>query len=114
TLPVIGVVDSERANHIMDRLLTEVTRVRARYAILDLTGVDEIDTGTADYVLQIVRAVKLLGAKSLLCGLQPAVARTLSDLGVDMSALLAHRNLQGALQSCIRALADGARSPRSS
>lgn len=114
TLPVIGIVDSERANHIMDRLLAEVTRVRARYAILDLTGVDDIDTGTADHLLQIVRAVKLLGATGLLCGLQPAVAHTLSDLGVDMSPLLAHRNLQEALQRCIRDLNLPARNTRSS
>lgn len=109
TLPVIGNVDAERANHIMERLLGEVGRVRARFAVLDLTGVEEIDPATAEHLLRIVRAVNLLGARGLLCGLQPAVARSLTELDVDVSPLLTHRNLQEALKYCIRELERPAR-----
>ncbi len=105
TLPLIGTIDNERATQIMERLLGEVVTTRARYAILDLTGVDEIDTHTADQLLRIVRAVNLLGARGLLCGLRPAVAQALTDLGVDVSPLVTHRNLKEALQRCIAELA---------
>ncbi len=104
TLPVIGNVDTERADQIMERLLSEVVHTRARFAILDLTGVDEIDIGTADHLIRIVRAVGLLGARGLLCGLQPAVASALTEIGVDVSPLTAYRNLKEALQRCIRVL----------
>lgn len=104
TLPVVGALDPDRATHIMDRLLSEVSRVNARFAILDLTGVDSIDTTTADQVLRLTRAVRLLGARGLLCGVKPAIAQTLTELGVDMSSMVTYRNLQEALRGCLRAL----------
>ncbi len=104
TLPVIGVVTVERATQMMERLLEAITRLRVRYAILDLTGVEEIDTTTADQLLRITHAVNLLGAQVLLCGLTPFVADTLSSLQVDLSRQWTCRNLQEALQRCLRAL----------
>lgn len=104
TLPLIGVVDAQRAAQIMDRLLAEVVRVGARFAILDLTGVEAVDTTTADQLLRISRAVNLLGATALLCGLTPPLAQTLTALGVEISPYRTHRNLQQALRACIREL----------
>lgn len=107
TLPLIGVVDAERAAQIMDRLLAEVVRVGARFAILDLTGVETVDTTTADQLLRISRAVSLLGATALLCGVTSPVAQSLIALGVEISPFRTHRNLQQALRACIRELSRG-------
>ncbi|WP_434418780.1 STAS domain-containing protein [Nannocystis pusilla] len=104
TLPVVGALDPERATQIMDRLLHEVSKLGARFAILDLTGVDAIDTTTADQILRITRAVSLLGARSLLCGVQPGIAQTLTELGVEMAGLHVYRNLQEALRGCLGSL----------
>ncbi len=103
-LPVIGAIDAERAAQMMDRLLTAVVNSRARCAILDLTGVDGIDMTTAEQLLCMTRGVGLLGARARLCGVTPAVAQTLSELGVDMSPILAFSNLQAALADCLREL----------
>lgn len=102
TLPLIGTIDAERAAQIMDSLLAEVVRVGARYAILDLTGVVAVDMTTADQLVRITRAVALLGAEALLCGLTPLVAQALTDLGVDLTPFRTHRNLQEALRACLR------------
>lgn len=102
TLPLVGAVNSERASEIMDRLLAEVVRLRVRYAILDMTGVDSVDTTTAEQLYRIIRAVGLLGGQVRLSGLNPAIAQTMTNLGVDISPFIAHRNLQDALQACLR------------
>ncbi|AKT36103.1 PAS domain-containing protein [Chondromyces crocatus] len=102
TLPLIGSIDPDRAAQIMDRLLDEVVRVGARFAILDLTGVDTVDTMTADQLFRITRAVDLLGARALFCGLTPPVAQSMTALGLDMAGFVTYRNLQEALQACLR------------
>ncbi|HEY0135004.1 MAG TPA: STAS domain-containing protein, partial [Nannocystis sp.] len=101
TLPLIGTFDTDRATEIMERLLSEVTRLRARHAILDLTGIETVDTTTAEQLYRIIRAVGLLGARAVLSGLNPAIAQTLTELGVDTSRFVTYRNMQGALQACI-------------
>ncbi|MFZ6178674.1 STAS domain-containing protein [Nannocystis pusilla] len=103
TLPLLGTIDAARAAHIMERLLGEVTRTRARFAILDLTGVEALDETTADHLLRLVRAVDLLGARGVLCGLQPAVADALTSSGVELAGVVTYRNLHEALQRCLQA-----------
>lgn len=105
TLPLIGTFDTDRATEIMERLLSEVTRLRARHAILDLTGIETVDTTTAEQLYRIIRAVALLGARAVLSGLNPAIAQTLTDLGVDTTRFVTYRNMQGALQACLEAQA---------
>jgi rsbT co-antagonist protein RsbR len=100
-LPVVGVVDTQRSVQMSERLLNEVLARRARFVILDLTGVDVIDTSTADRLIKLARAVELLGAECLVSGIQPAVAETLIQLGVDFSRLNAQRNLKRALDLCL-------------
>lgn len=105
TLPLIGTFDTDRATEIMERLLSEVTRLRARHAILDLTGIETVDTTTAEQLYRIIGAVTLLGARAVLSGLNPAIAQTLTDLGVDTTRFVTYRNMQGALQACLEAQA---------
>lgn len=104
TVPIIGEIDPGRAAHLLENLLTEVLRTRARYAILDFTGVDVIDTSAVDHVFKIFRAVELLGAQCIMTGIKPAVAQAMISLGVDMSRVATVATLEDALQSCLRGL----------
>jgi sigma-B regulation protein RsbU (phosphoserine phosphatase) len=101
-LPIIGAVDIERGNEIMERLLVEVAARRARFVILDVTGVALLDTNTASCLRRMVNATELLGASCLLTGIRPAVAQALVSAGADMSALTTLPSLREGLRECIR------------
>lgn len=107
TLPMIGIVDSKRAARVMEDLLQSVVRSAARFAILDLTGVELVDTATASYLLQMVHAIRLLGAEGILTGIRPSVAQTVISLGVDLKGIPVHGTLRHGLAYCIRELGGG-------
>ncbi|WP_437669017.1 PAS domain S-box protein [Sorangium sp. So ce131] len=102
TLPMIGILDSSRTAEVMDTLLEAVVRTSARYAILDLTGVEMVDTKTASYLLDLVRAIRLLGAEGIVTGIRSNVAQTIVSLGIDLNSITTLSNLRAALQHCIR------------
>jgi rsbT co-antagonist protein RsbR len=108
TVPMVGLVDATRAADIMDDLLQAVTRTRARFAVLDLTGIDSLDTATASHLVRLISALKLLGAEGIVTGIHPSVARTMVELGVDLSAIPVHADLRSALKHCIARLAASA------
>jgi anti-anti-sigma regulatory factor/PAS domain-containing protein len=97
TLPMVGVVDSRRAARVMDDLLSSISRSQARFAILDLTGVDVVDTSTASHMLSIISAVRLLGAEGIITGIRPNVAQTVVSLGVDLSRVITLATLRDGL-----------------
>ncbi len=101
-LPVIGLVDTRRSADIMERMLAEIVNQQSQFVILDITGVDVVDTRTADYFIKVIRAAELLGAQCFLTGIQPAVAQTLVEIGVDLTSLKTLRNLQEGLKECLR------------
>lgn len=107
-LPVVGIVDTQRSVQMAERLLKEVMDRRAKYVIIDLTGVDIVDTSTADRLFKLSRAVSLLGSECVMTGIQPNVAQTLIDLGVEFGNMKTQRNLKRALDVYL------ARSARSS
>ncbi|WP_437718921.1 PAS domain S-box protein [Sorangium sp. So ce448] len=116
TLPMVGVVDSVRTSEVMDSLLDAISTKGARFAILDLTGVDAVDTKTASYLIDMVRAIRLLGAEGVITGIRSNVAQTMIALGVDLSGIITMGNLRAGLKLCIQrmnradaAAADGAR-----
>jgi rsbT co-antagonist protein RsbR len=119
-LPIIGVVDSRRSAQIMERLLDEIVRRQSRYVIIDVTGVEIIDTRTADYFTKLIKAVELLGARCRITGVRPAVAQALVDIGLDLGAVRASRSLKHALrdilqragQRLVRALPGGGQAGR--
>ena len=102
-LPVIGIVDSARAAQMMERLLEEIVQSGARFAILDLTGVDIVDTSTASYLLNLVRAASLLGSRCLVSGISPTVAQTMVHLEVGVEAFKTFGTLEDALRFAIGA-----------
>lgn len=105
-LPIIGAVDGARSAAIMERLLHEVVAKRCRFVILDVTGVDLIDTQTASHFLALARAVELLGARCVLTGVRPAVAQTLVGLDIDLGEITTLRNLKHGLRYCIKCSQD--------
>jgi rsbT co-antagonist protein RsbR len=103
-LPVIGTVDSARTADMMQSLLSAIVSEEARYAIVDLTGVEVVDTSTADHLIQLFRAAKVLGVEGVLCGIRPAVAQTVVALGLDLGTVRTTRSLRDALRWCIRSM----------
>jgi rsbT co-antagonist protein RsbR len=97
-VPIVGLLDSERASMLMEAVLREVASAGVRYAILDLTGVDTVDTASADHIIKVVRAVQLLGARPIVTGIQPTMASILSSLGVDLGQITTLRTLRDAIQ----------------
>ena len=101
-MPIIGVVDSRRTADMVQRLLGEVARTQASFVIIDLTGVEIVDTKTADHLMKLMRKVEVVGARCVLTGIRPAVAETLVDIGVDFGRLVTLRNLKHGLREALR------------
>jgi rsbT co-antagonist protein RsbR len=106
-LPVIGVVDSDRVQRMMVEVLDAVAGRLARWMILDLTGAQMPDATSAANLLQIVRAVELLGGRCVVSGIPPEVAQCLVEIGADLGAVPAFRTLQQALGHVRRVRAAG-------
>lgn len=97
-LPVIGIVDSQRSQQMMEALLNEVSKKGTRSVIIDITGVDTVDTKTADSFMKMVKASNLMGTKTIITGISPEVAQTLTQLGVDLTGIRTRRNLKEGLK----------------
>jgi anti-anti-sigma factor len=97
-VPLVGDLDSRRAANIQGRLLAEVAQQRARVVVLDVTGISVLDTAVAQQLMRTAQAVRLLGARTLLSGIRPDVARTLVELDVDFGNLLSVANIGEALE----------------
>jgi rsbT co-antagonist protein RsbR len=93
-LPLVGTIDARRATQILEATLDQIVVAQAEILILDITGVPFIDTGVANHILQMARAVTLLGAKCVLVGIGAEIAQTLVQLGVDLSSIATKANLQ--------------------
>jgi rsbT co-antagonist protein RsbR len=102
-MPLIGSIDSGRAERVMDTLLHGISASSARFAILDITGVPTVDTRVADTLLKAARGAQLLGAQVVLTGIRAEVARTLATLEADLTGLV----ICGTLQDGIRYAARG-------
>lgn len=99
-VPLVGSIDGDRAAIIMHGLLEAIAHKRARFAILDLTGVDTVDPSSAEHLVRIIHSVRLLGAQAIITGIRPPIARIMAELGVDLSRLHTLRSLQDALRYC--------------
>jgi len=93
-MPLVGAIDAARAAQVLETLLDGVGVHRAEIAILDITGLREIDAEVASGLVQAAQAAALLGAEVVLTGVRPAAARTLIDLGVDMRGIKTLSSLQ--------------------
>jgi rsbT co-antagonist protein RsbR len=96
-LPVIGVIDSQRARQLTEQLLDGIRAHRAKAVVIDLTGVPAVDSAVANHLLQTVRAAKLLGANAVVTGISTENAQTLTRIGVDLSGLVTTSDLQSGI-----------------
>lgn len=96
--PLIGHLDTRRINYIRQVLLDEVARQRVNMVVFDITGISSIDTAVARALYQMAQAVHLLGARPVLSGVRPAVAQTLTELGIDLNQFQIVRNLSQVLR----------------
>lgn len=101
-LPIIGALDSTRAQQLLATLLERTEATRARVVILDITGANMIDTHVANALLQAARAVGLLGARVIICGITPETAQVVVNLGIDLSSITTCGDLQAALTLALR------------
>jgi len=100
-LPLIGGLDSDRAQGMAERLLDRVSATRARVVVVDVTGVPTIDTVAGGFLIETFSAVKLLGTEVILTGLKPEIAHTLVKLGIDFRMVAIARDLEDALRQAI-------------
>lgn len=96
-MPLVGKLSERRASAAIEALLRAIRDIRASTVLLDLTGVPEIDVPVAHALLQTVRATSLLGCKSVLCGLAPALASTLVEIDVDLSRVTVYGTVRDGL-----------------
>lgn len=99
-----GSIDADRANDITERLLAEASRSHVRLAILDLTGVEILDTSTVNRLLRLLGSLRLLGVEGLISGVSPQIALTMVGLGIELASVRTHRSLREALNYCMVAL----------
>ena len=97
-MPLIGVIDSERAALLVTALLSAIEHHRARIVLMDVTGVPLVDTQVARVLLQAADAARLLGAEPILVGIRPELAQTIVGLGLDLSSLTTQADLQSGIR----------------
>jgi rsbT co-antagonist protein RsbR len=103
-LPIIGVLDSQRAGQLTEQLLTGIRRHRARVVVIDITGVANVDASVADHLVKTVDASRLMGASVIITGLSSNIAQTLVTIGVDLSKMNTIGDLQGGIEEAERLL----------
>src|SRR6516162_9126950 len=103
-LPIIGVIDAQRARQLTEQLLRAIRNNRARVVVIDITGVPSVDAQVANHLLQTVDATRLMGASVIVTGLSSEIALTLVTIGVDLSKINAVGDLQGGLEEAERVL----------
>src|SRR5213080_4266261 len=103
-LPIIGVIDPQRARQLTEQLLRGIRTNRAKVVVLDITGVPYIDSPVANHLVQTVEAARLLGATVIVTGLSPEIAQTLVNIGVDLGKMNTVGDLQGGIEEAERLL----------
>ncbi len=103
-LPIIGVIDPQRARQLTEQLLRGIRTNRARVVVIDITGVPVMDANVANNLVQTVEATRLLGATVIITGLSPEIAQTLVTIGVDLGKMNTVGDLQGGIEEAERLL----------
>ncbi|MFK3795583.1 STAS domain-containing protein [Pseudomonas sp. NPDC088444] len=103
-LPMIGTLDSQRTQMVMESLLQRIVDTGSQIAIIDITGVPTVDTLVAQHLLKTVTAIRLMGADCIISGVRPQIAQTIVHLGLDLQGVVTKANLADALGLALRRL----------
>jgi rsbT co-antagonist protein RsbR len=103
-LPIIGLIDPQRARQLTEQLLRGIRTNRAKVVVIDITGVAALDASVANHLVQTVDAARLLGATVIVTGLSPEIAQTLVNIGVDLGRMMTVGDLQGGIEEAERLL----------
>lgn len=93
-LPVIGIVDSKRAQMIMERVLESILHFKAKVLVMDIQGVPNVDSAVANHFLKITKATRLMGCECLITGISPEVSQALVYLGIELKEVLTRSDLK--------------------
>jgi methyl-accepting chemotaxis protein len=106
--PIVGIVDSKRSVDIMNKALSSIADTRASTLLLDIGGVAVVDTAVANHLIKIAKAAVLMGCKTIISGISPAIAQTIAELGIELGAIQTTSTIESALRDSInRSVAGG-------
>jgi len=108
-LPLIGTLNSERTQVVMESLLEKIVETEAQIAIIDITGVPTVDTLVAQHLLKTVAAARLMGADCIISGIRPQIAQTIVHLGVDLNSVITKATLADAFAIALQRIGMGVR-----
>lgn len=100
-LPILGVLDSKRAEDMTDIMLNKILNTGARYIIIDIQGVPTVDSSVANHLIKITKATKLMGCECILSGISPDIAQTLVQLGIELETIETTANLKSAFKTTL-------------
>jgi rsbT co-antagonist protein RsbR len=103
-LPIVGIVNSKRAQEIMNATLTKISQTQSRAFIMDISGVAVVDTAVANYLIKVTKATRLMGCECTISGLSPAIAQTIVELGIDVGKVKTTATMQDALVDAFKQL----------
>ena len=98
-LPVVGLIDSKRAQDIMNNSLHKISETNSQCFILDISGVSVVDTAVANHLIKITKATRLMGCESIISGVSPSIAQTIVELGIDIGDIRTTSDMKGALEA---------------
>jgi len=104
TLPIIGTLDSSRTLLVMEALLNRIASERAAAVVMDVTGVHTVDSQVSHHMIQMVRAIQLMGATAILTGIRPEIARAMTSLNIDLGTVTTRATLSDGLKEAFRIL----------
>jgi len=99
--PIVGIVDSKRSVDIMNKALSSIADTRASTLLLDIGGVAVVDTAVANHLIKIAKAAVLMGCRTIISGISPAIAQTIAELGIDLGAIQTTSTIESALRDSI-------------
>jgi rsbT co-antagonist protein RsbR len=103
-MPLVGTLSSDRAQQATQTILESIDRFRAKYAIIDITGVSVIDSMVASQLIKTATSIETLGSKALITGVSARIATTIVDLGIDMGKIMTKNSLLEGLTYAIKAV----------
>jgi len=103
-LPIVGVVDSKRAQTIMEEILRQISEKNSKILILDIMGVAVVDSAVANHIIKITRATKLMGCEAIITGISSSIAQTMVSLGIDLGGLKTRSTLIDGLEYAFEVL----------